>query len=74
MLGNRTVEEPKTQLDGVFTTVLGQGKKPLIQVRGPPDLLGGGSGALTLTFPVSTSQGDVKKSPPMPSHLPTSLQ
>lgn len=74
MLGNKIVEEPKAQVDGVFIAVLGRGKKPLIQVRGPPESLVGGSGkqgALSLTFPVPASQGDTKKSPLTPSHLPT---
>lgn len=71
MLGNKIVEEPKAQVDGVFITVLEQGKKPLIQVRGPPDLLVGCNGALTLTLPAPASQGGIKKIPPT---CPPSLQ
>lgn len=43
-LGNKIVEKPKAQVDGVFITVLGQGRKPLIQVNRPPDSLVVGSG------------------------------
>lgn len=35
-LGNKTVQKPKAQVDGAFLTVLGQGRKPLIQVSRPP--------------------------------------
>lgn len=43
-LGNKIVEKPRTQVDRVFITVLGQGRKPLIQVSRPPDSLMGGRG------------------------------